>query len=307
MVAYAIQFRRGTVAENASFTGLEGEVVVTTDTNTLVVHDGTTNGGKAVPTFGDLITDVSQLQDSTGVLGTLLSEIHNGTPVEPTVQVSGTAGSTPSVTSTSIASFADTWDDGYSLRHSSYNVGATYDANAYKYSLNGGGDTFAGVVPNANFLAAVSPGNNEGVWFKVKFEDMGGGIMNRKLGGWAFTATDTYASEGSADMLSATELRGDGNSVNNSASDEGGSYGWSTKFNPGAKSSWWSALYFNPTTGYSAHYISHDDTNWSLWADKTFQNPGDVQGIWATVWRRTPGDTASVTLVDVDATVLGLI
>ena len=59
MVAYAIQFRRGTVAENASFTGLEGEVVVTTDTNTLVVHDGTTNGGKAVPTFGDLITDVS--------------------------------------------------------------------------------------------------------------------------------------------------------------------------------------------------------------------------------------------------------
>jgi len=583
MVAYAIQFRRGTTAENASFTGLEGEVVVTTDTNTLVVHDGTTNGGKAVPKFSDLITDVSQLQDSTGVLGNLLSEIHNGTPVEPTVQVSGTAGSglgsssaspasditalraagittdgmywfdnsisngtpfqayckfnyvdgndwylllkvhnqgdmtsgnplwtnttlhnetdddltsgnfskyatwnnikfdhlmmemhqdgtakyppimnfttertfaeaitasggataangqnnivaanstspsyttnvlyhdtafeyngntftntglferyvqkygigmwssdasnsttaegfasvgrggawigcpldnngitfgsnhgtrsdsgfgfgasggnTPkttsagycewngtsstntlpgyvwvrgpaSVTSTSVSAFSGTWDDGYSLRNSSYNVGATYDANTYKWSLNSGGDTFAGVVPNANFLAAVSPGNNEGVWFKVKYDDMDGGIMNRKLGGWAFTATTTYASEGSADMLSATELRGDGNSVNNSASDESGTYGWSTKFNPGSRSSWWSALYFNPTTGYSAHYISHDDANWSLWADKTFDNPSTVQGIWATVWRRTSGTTASVTLVDVDATVLGLI
>jgi len=212
-----------------------------------------------------------------------------------------------SITSTSIENFIDTWDDGYSLRHSSYNIGATYDTNTYKWSLNSGGDTFAGVVPNANFLAAVSPGNNEGVWFKVKYDDMDGGIMNRKLGGWAFTATTTYASEGSADMLSATELRGDGNSVNNSASDESGTYGWSTKFNPGAKSSWWSALYFNPTTGYSAHYISHDDANWSLWADKTFDNPGTVQGIWATVWRRTSGTTASVTLVDVDATVLGLI
>jgi len=212
-----------------------------------------------------------------------------------------------SITSTSIENFIDTWDDGYSLRHSSYNIGATYDVNTYKWSLNSGGDTFAGVVPNANFLAAVSPDDNEGVWFKVKYDDMGGGIMNRKLGGWAFTATTTYASEGSADMLSATELRGDGNSVNNSASDESGTYGWSTKFNPGSRSSWWSALYFNPTTGYSAHYISHDDVNWSLWADKTFDNPGTVQGIWATVWRRTSGTTASVTLVDVDATVLGLI
>ena len=583
MVAYAIQFRRGTTAQISSFTGAEGEVVVDTDKNTLVVHDGSTAGGNALLTFDELITDVSQLTDSTGVLGEIISSL-TATPVEPTVQVSGTAGSglgsssvspasditalraagittdgmywfdnsisngtpfqayckfnyvdgndwylllkvhnqgdmtsgnplwtnttlhnetdddltsgnfskyatwnnikfdhlmmemhqdgtakyppimnfttertfaeaitasgganaatgqnnlvaanstspsyttnvlyhdtafeyngntftntglferyvqkygigmwssdasnsttaegfasvgrggawigcpldnngitfgsnhgtrsdsgfgfgasggnTPkttsagycewngtsstntlpgyvwvrgpatTVTSTSVSAFSGTWDDGYSLRHSSYNIGATYDANTYKWSLNSGGDTFAGVVPNANFLAAVSPGNNEGVWFKVKYDDMGGGIMNRKLGGWAFTATTAYASEGSADMLSATELRGDGNSVNNSASDESGTYGWSTKFNPGAKSSWWSALYFNPTTGYSAHYISHDDVNWSLWADKTFANPSTVQGIWATVWRRTSGTTASVTLVDVDATVLGLI
>ena len=583
MVAYAIQFRRGTTAQISAFTGAEGEVVVDTDKNTLVVHDGSTAGGNALLTFDELITDVSQLTDSTGVLGEIISSL-TAAPVEPTVQVSGTAGSglgsssaspasditalraagittdgmywfdnsisngtpfqayckfdyvdgndwylllkvhnqgdmtsgnplwtnttlhnetdddltsgnfskyatwnnikfdhlmmemhqdgiakyppimnfttertfaeaitasggataangqnnlvaanstspsyttnvlyhdtafeyngntftntglferyvqkygigmwssdasnsttaegfasvgrggawigcpldnngitfgsnhgtrsdsgfgfgasggnTPkttsagycewngtsstntlpgyvwvrgpatTVTSTSVSAFSGTWDDGYSLRNSSYNVGATYDTNTYKWSLNSGGDTFAGVVPNANFLDAVSPGNNEGVWFKVKYDDMGGGIMNRKLGGWAFTATTTYASEGSADMLSATELRGDGNSVNNSASDESGTYGWSTKFNPGAKSSWWSALYFNPTTGYSAHYISHDDANWSLWADKTFSNPGAVQGIWATVWRRTSGTTASVTLVDVDATVLGLI
>lgn len=45
MPAFAIQLRRGTTAEHASFTGLVGEVTVDTDKDTLVVHDGVTAGG----------------------------------------------------------------------------------------------------------------------------------------------------------------------------------------------------------------------------------------------------------------------
>lgn len=45
MPAFAIQLRRGTTAQHASFTGLVGEVTVDTDKDTLVVHDGVTAGG----------------------------------------------------------------------------------------------------------------------------------------------------------------------------------------------------------------------------------------------------------------------
>jgi hypothetical protein len=43
-----VQIRRGTNAENAEFTGQEGEIVYTTDTKDLFVHDGSTVGGIAV-------------------------------------------------------------------------------------------------------------------------------------------------------------------------------------------------------------------------------------------------------------------
>ena len=49
-MAYAVQFRRGTTAQHASFTGEAGEVTVNTDTNELVVHDGTTVGGHVIGT-----------------------------------------------------------------------------------------------------------------------------------------------------------------------------------------------------------------------------------------------------------------
>lgn len=43
-----VQIRRGTNAENAAFTGQEGEIVYTTDTKDLYVHDGSTAGGTLV-------------------------------------------------------------------------------------------------------------------------------------------------------------------------------------------------------------------------------------------------------------------
>jgi hypothetical protein len=46
-MAIQVQLRRGTSAQNNSFTGAVGEVTVNTTDNTLRVHDGTTAGGTA--------------------------------------------------------------------------------------------------------------------------------------------------------------------------------------------------------------------------------------------------------------------
>jgi len=52
-----VQIRRGTDAENAAFTGQEGELVYTTDTKDLYVHDGTTVGGQVVGSLAAIADD----------------------------------------------------------------------------------------------------------------------------------------------------------------------------------------------------------------------------------------------------------
>ena len=66
-----VQFRRGTVAQNNSFTGAAGEISVNTDIDTLRVHDGSTAGG-----FELAKADLSNIS-SVGVL-TATSFVGNG-------------------------------------------------------------------------------------------------------------------------------------------------------------------------------------------------------------------------------------
>jgi hypothetical protein len=62
-MANALQLRRGTTTEHASFTGLVGEVTVDTTKDTVVVHDGSTAGGYPLAKFSDLtIANVTNLQ-----------------------------------------------------------------------------------------------------------------------------------------------------------------------------------------------------------------------------------------------------
>lgn len=51
------QLRRGTKAENDSFTGAVGELVQDTDNDRIVIHNGSTAGGLGVPNFNDLLKD----------------------------------------------------------------------------------------------------------------------------------------------------------------------------------------------------------------------------------------------------------
>ena len=46
-----LQLRRGTTAQHSTFTGASGEITIDTDKKTVVVHDGTTPGGRALSTF----------------------------------------------------------------------------------------------------------------------------------------------------------------------------------------------------------------------------------------------------------------
>ena len=60
-----LQLRGGTTAEHASFTGAVREVTVDTDKDTLVIHDGSTAGGFALPrTDAEIRTSVEAATDS---------------------------------------------------------------------------------------------------------------------------------------------------------------------------------------------------------------------------------------------------
>jgi len=50
-MATQVQFRRGTTSQNNAFTGAQGELTIDTDVWALRIHDGTTVGGRAVPTL----------------------------------------------------------------------------------------------------------------------------------------------------------------------------------------------------------------------------------------------------------------
>ena len=50
-----LQFRRGTTSQNNSFTGAVGEITVDTDTDALILHDGSAAGGIEVMPSGTIV------------------------------------------------------------------------------------------------------------------------------------------------------------------------------------------------------------------------------------------------------------
>ena len=55
-----LQLRGGTTSEHSSFTGALREVTVDTDKDTLVIHDGSTAGGHALPrTAAEIVALIS--------------------------------------------------------------------------------------------------------------------------------------------------------------------------------------------------------------------------------------------------------
>jgi hypothetical protein len=67
-----LQLRRGTSTEHASFTGAEGEVTINTTKDTLVVHDGSTQGGfeVALADGSNVSVSTEQVQDAAASMFT---------------------------------------------------------------------------------------------------------------------------------------------------------------------------------------------------------------------------------------------
>ena len=63
-MATILQLRRGTTVQHSTFTGAVGEVTVDTTKDTVVVHDGTTAGGKPLATEA-YVTSAIQTKDNS--------------------------------------------------------------------------------------------------------------------------------------------------------------------------------------------------------------------------------------------------
>jgi hypothetical protein len=79
-MATQVQFRRGTTSQNNAFTGAQGEVTVDTDVWTIRIHDGTTAGGKVVPTLTGTQTFTNKTMSTSSVWnGTAVGLGYGGT------------------------------------------------------------------------------------------------------------------------------------------------------------------------------------------------------------------------------------
>jgi hypothetical protein len=69
-MATQVQYRRGTNAQNAAFTGALAEITVDTTNGTLRVHDGITAGGSNIATVAYVASQISSLSANAIVFGT---------------------------------------------------------------------------------------------------------------------------------------------------------------------------------------------------------------------------------------------
>lgn len=76
-MAIQIQRRRGTKAENDTFTGAVGEFLYLTDDKNITIHDGSTLGGITIPSELDIIDDKFGYATSTGT-DTIVLTIESG-------------------------------------------------------------------------------------------------------------------------------------------------------------------------------------------------------------------------------------
>ena len=71
----ALQLRRGTTDQHATFVGANGEVTVDTDKKTLVVNDGVTQGGTPLAREDSLTKFVRHDTATQGLTGTQQSNV----------------------------------------------------------------------------------------------------------------------------------------------------------------------------------------------------------------------------------------
>ena len=109
-----VQFRRGTTAQTATFTGATAELTVDTTKNTIVVHDGSTAGGFALARESALSSNATYSQAAFAQANAAFLQAN-----------------TPSYTANSAGSYANGAFIQANSAYSSQNVTGTYANSAY--------------------------------------------------------------------------------------------------------------------------------------------------------------------------------
>jgi hypothetical protein len=211
-----VQFRRGTTAETATFTGASGEITVDTDKDTAVVHDGSTVGGfpllrqdlnniatgaitSAMIANGAITND--DINASAAIVDTKLDTISTAGKVSGSAITSGTIGGSTAInTSGSIATSSTITDTIGNVRDipqnsqtSSYQL-VIGDAGKHISITTGGVTVPAGVFSVGD---AVSIYNNSGSGQTITQ----GSSVTLRQAGTASTGNRTLAQYGIATLL----------------------------------------------------------------------------------------------------------
>ena len=200
-----VQFRRGTTAQNNSFTGADGEVTVDTTVHSLRVHDGLTPGGYEMPTLdpsGSLsisgnVTAAYFLGNGACLSGISSSAIFSGLSNVRVTASGGNIAANVGATS-NVLVIASTGLFITGLVSSTGNVTANGDISAVgnisgNYVL-GNGALLTGVITS---VANINNGNSN-----VRIDSSGGNIL-ANVGGTANILTISTAGLSTNGILSA--------------------------------------------------------------------------------------------------------
>ena len=103
--ATIVQIRRGNTAQTAAYTGALAELIVDTDQNTIVIQDGTTQGGHYLVTKDQFNANVSYLLGIDGVQNTSI-QLANTTANNASANTIALQGAMTSANANIVALFA---------------------------------------------------------------------------------------------------------------------------------------------------------------------------------------------------------
>ena len=205
-MATAIQRRRGTSAQHANFTGLAGEITVDTTLNTIIVHDGVTEGGVRLAKYTEVVS--ASEGDITAVNTLLGSGLTGGTAsgsANIAIDYENMQGNlVPSVDNVySLGSEDRVWKDVY------VGPGSLY-VNGQKVLEDNSGTITVGASDGQNLALNTTGGGD------IEFNSVGGGTI-------AFKSNVTIADGKSISLAGggavpfAGNINVDNNSINNLA------------------------------------------------------------------------------------------
>lgn len=241
-MAKQVQLRRGTTAEHAAFTGVEGELTVDTTKDTLVLHDAYQAGGYPL-----LREDLTNLADSSVGVG----KITNGSANQVLVTNSaGNASVWGSLTT-------DAMPSGTIIQHV-YNRYAGRDAYSGSWHNTGVSATITPKYSNSKIIVQISLGrvghySNNTMAFRVLRNGASSNPLqgdssgsrpqlaftlmrittdtNHTQGGVGFTGVDTPSTTSAVTYLLQAQCEGNGTwylNRNGSGTDSGNEYNGST-------------------------------------------------------------------------------